>query len=207
MWNSGKSHHQIHPVLVEKGFSGSKAAVYQYICKLEYEDPCTLTRKMKQKKPGTPWVDGFDKQEAQNIPELTLEKVTRNTVYKSILRECKSEREKEDLSENEMKSESVVHSPKDADINDKEIFESIESKAESEKGDPSGREMKSESADSPKNADTNEKEVTSKIKSNKPAMAKYSPLEPEILDLMYGKDEEQSEDEPKQKSKDGEGEI
>jgi transposase len=208
MWNSGKSHHQIHPALVEKGFSGSKAAVYQYICKLEYEDPCTLTRKMKQKKPGTPWVDGFDKQEAQNISELTLDKVTRNTVYKSILKEGKSEREKEELSENEMKSESVAHSPKDADINDKEISESKGSKTESEKGDLSGKEMKSESfAHSTNNTDTTEKEVPSKIKSNKPAMAKYSPLDPEILDLMYGKDEEQPEDTPKPNGNVNEGEI
>jgi len=81
MWNAGKSHRQIHPILVEKGFAGCSAAVYQYICKLEFEDPCVLTRKMAQKKPGTPWADSFDKQEAEDLPKLSLEKVTRNSVY------------------------------------------------------------------------------------------------------------------------------
>ena len=32
MWNAGDSHHTIHPTIQEKGFVGSKAAVYQYIC-------------------------------------------------------------------------------------------------------------------------------------------------------------------------------
>jgi transposase len=169
MWNSGNSHHQIHPAIVEKGFTGSMAAVYQYICKLENEDPCTLTRKMKQKKPGMPWADSFDKQEAQTLPELTLEKVTRNSVYRSILKECKLEREKNNLSENKTKSEGVADDPKDVDIN--------------------------------------KREGSNKIISKKPAMAKYSPLDPEILDLMYGKDEEQSANESKLENNDGKEKV
>jgi transposase len=145
MWNAGNSHHKIHPAITAEGFSGSKAAVYQYIWKLEYEDPCVLTRKIKQKKPGAPWVDNFNKQDAQNLPDLTLENVTRNSVYKAILKECKSAR--------------------------------------------------------PANADSqedNKEEINigaAKPKSKKPAMAKYSPLEQEYLDLMYGKDDEQPENE------------
>jgi len=49
MWNSGSSHHQIHPVIVQQGFTGTKSAVYQYIWKLEYEQPCPLTRIMERK--------------------------------------------------------------------------------------------------------------------------------------------------------------
>jgi len=174
MWNSGKSHHQIHPAIVEKGFSGNKATVYQYICKLENEDPCELTRKMKRKTPGTPWADSFDKQEAQNLPDLTLEKATRNSLYKSILKEGKSARGKGGLPGNEAESESVADSPKDNDIS------------------------------------VNEKEVPDakpEIKSSKPAMAKYSPLDPEILDLMYGNDEAHLEGEPKPESKEDEGTV
>jgi DNA-directed RNA polymerase specialized sigma24 family protein len=172
MWNSGKSHHQIHPAIVEKGFSGCKAAVYQYICKLENEEPCALTRKMKQKEPGTPWVDNFDKQEAQNLPDLTLEKVTRNSLYNSILKEGRETRESEVLSEtetlpeSEIKPESSMEIKKDADLNDKE-----------------------------------DSDAKPAVKSNKPAMAKYSPLDPEILDLMYGKDEVQPKHEPNAESK------
>jgi hypothetical protein len=144
MWNAGASHRAIHPAIAAEGFSGSANAVYQYIMKLEQEDPCMLTRKMKQKTPGTPWADGFDKQEAESLPDLTLEKVSRKSVYGSILNECKRTR------------------PLNA------------------VGDEGDKERNPE--------DT-------KPKSKKPAMAKYSPLAPEYLDLMYGKDDEPSESE------------
>ena len=153
MWNAGSSHHNIHPVIVEKGFSGSKAAVYQYIWKLEYEDPCVLTRKIKQKKPGAPWVDSFDKQDAQTLPDLTLEKVPRKSVYKAILSECKTARQEI--------------------AGDKE---EVEDKKDIEDKKGSG---------------------VAKQKSKKPAMAKYSPLEQEYLDLMYGKDDDEPEPENK----------
>jgi hypothetical protein len=121
---------------------------------------------MKQKKPGTPWADSFNKEEAQSLPDLSLEKVTRNSVYKSILAEGRKEREKDGLPEDEAKSESV--------------------------------------ADGTKGADFSNKEVPVAVKSKKPAMAKYSPLDPEILDLMYGKDEELPDNEQKPESKAGE---
>ena len=109
-----------------------------------------LTRKIKQKKPGTPWADSFDKQEAQDLPKLSLEKITRKSVYKSILNECKDAR------------------PANADKEEGDSNE--EKKPEAEKPKP---------------------------KSKKPAMAKYSPLDQEYLDLIYGKDEESSEDQRK----------
>ena len=108
MWNAGHSHTKIHPVITEKGFTGSKNAVYQYIWKLEYEDPCVLTRKIERKKPGTPWVDGFDKQEAQDLPDILLDRVSRNSVYRSILKEGKSAREKENPLDDEAKSGGVA---------------------------------------------------------------------------------------------------
>ena len=124
---------------------------------------------MAQKKPGTAWADSFDKQEAEALPDLSLEKVTRNFVYKSILKESKSARENVGLPGGEPISDSVADNPKEADGNEKEV--------------PDAKPI---------------------IKSNKPAMAKYSPLDPEILDLMYGKDEAQAEDEPKpDKKEDG----
>jgi hypothetical protein len=165
MWNAGKSHHQIHPVIVEAGFPGSKAAVYQYIWKLEYEDPCVLTRKIKQKKPGTPWADSFDKQEAQTLPELSLKNVPRKSVYKSILKEGKSAREKVGQPEDGAEIESIVGAPK--------------------------------------NTAGKAGATPERISSKKPAMAKYSPLKQEYLDLMYGKDDEQSDGEKKPNSPEG----
>jgi transposase len=157
MWNAGNSPDKIFPVIVDMGFTGCRNAVYQYIWKLEYEDPCVLTRKIKRKNPGTPWTDSFNKQDAQNLPDLSLESVPRNAVYKSILKECKDERYKEDQSVSEMKTESMT--------------------------------------DDQYKADSNVIKDPCPTKSKKPAMAKYSPLEPEILDLMYGVDDAQPEKE------------
>jgi len=159
MWNDGCSHRDIHPSIVAEGFTGSKNAVYQYICKLENEDPCALTRKMKQKTPGTPWSDSFDKQEAEDLPDLTLEKITRKSMYGSILNECSSTRQLNNADKDDGKDEIDTENAK----------------------------PKSKRPAKPK------PKKTSKPKSKKPAMAKYSPLPKDILDLMYGKDEEQPE--------------
>ena len=163
MWNAGNSHHKIHPVIKAKGFSGTKSAVYQYIWKLEYEDPCTLTRTIKQKNPAahTPWADSFDKGKAENLPDLELRDVTRKYVYNSVLKECKSSREKSDQPNNGAEPENTV-------VDSISVDESDNKKNDKPKGKP-----------------------------KKPAMAKYSPLEPEYLDLMYGVDKEEPENEVK----------
>ena len=159
MWNAGNSHHKIHPVITEKGFTGTKSAVYQYIWKLEYEDPCVLTRKIKQKKPSESWIDSFNMQEAQSISDVELKSVSRKHVYNSILKECKSSRKKSDQPEDGAEPENRVDNPISSDDNEDKTVNEI------------------------------------KIKSKKPAMAKYSPLEQEYLDLIYGVDEENSENE------------
>jgi len=180
MWNAGCSPAKIHPVIKEKGFSGCKNAVYQYIWKLENEDPCVLSRMITRRNPGTPWVDGFNKAEAENLPELSLKKTTRNLVYKNILKECKSVRE----------ANAEVKKGNDSNIGDKEGNDSDVGDKE-EKGSHVGIEKTTGSyADVIK-----EEDDSAKLKSKKPAMAKYSPLEPEYLDLMYGKDDDQSKDE------------
>lgn len=145
MWNSGSSHHKIHPAIVQQGFTGTKAAVYQYIWKLEYEQPRSITRIIKRKKPSEngPWADSFNKEEAQALPKQSLEKVVRQTVYRDVLKEASATRSEENKKKN--------------------------------KGD--------------KNNDTteyNQKSAEEKQESKRPAMAKYSPLDPEVLDLMYG---------------------
>ncbi len=145
LWNSGSSHHKIHPIIAQQGFKGTKAAVYQYIWKLEAEQPCPLTRLMKRQKPSEngPWADRFNKEEAQGLPKQSLEKVTRQTAYREVLKEASATRSQE-------------HKKK----------------------------TKSDMSDN--TAEEDRKSAEEKQASKRPAMAKYSPLEPEFLDLMYG---------------------
>jgi hypothetical protein len=135
MWNNGNNYETIRSTLAEQGFTGSKNSIYQYIWKLEYEDPCILTRFIKRKeRKYQSLVDTFDIMTAIYTPAVTLEKVSRNVVYNEILKEGRSER-----------------------------------------------------PDSIKQKRTDTKTVTQK--SNRPAMSKYSPLDPKILNLMYGEEE------------------
>lgn len=154
MWNSGSSHHKIYPVLVQQGFQGSKATVYQYIGKLELEEPSPLTRLMKRHKPSEndPRSDNFDKEEAQALPKQSLAKVSRNTTYKEVLKEASVTRV------NKTKKETKNEGDEAASATDKQA-------------------------------------------SKRPAMAKYSPLEPEILDLMYGHRDRKADDEAAAASK------
>jgi len=206
MWNAGYSYTKIHPIIAEKGFKGSKNAVYQYIWKLEYEVPCVLTRKIKRNKPGTPWVDGFDKQEAQDLPELLLEKVPRNSLYKSILKQGKSARENYNQPEDETKHNSVPSFTYSAGSTEKSNQPTISNSSlleqermnsiyEANYGQPEDG-TKTEGIEVVlNNADCIEKKSPAKIKSKKPAMSKYSPLEPEYLDLMYGTDDDERTEE------------
>jgi len=167
MWNAGNSHHKIHSVISEIGFAGTKSAVYQYVLKLEKEDPCVLTRSVKQNKPRESWVDSFDKQEAEAIPDLELIKVTRKTIYNSVLKEVKSTREKGVSLEDGPGLENTSNSLSSDDVNKDKAID----------------------------------EAPAPVKSKKPAMAKYSPLSQEYLDLMYGVDEKKAENEAEPEKK------
>jgi hypothetical protein len=221
MWNAGHSYTKIHPAIAEKGFTGSKNAVYQYIWKLEYEDPCVLARKIRRNKPGTPWVDGFDKQEAQALPDLLLDKAPRNSVYKSILKEGKSARGKDNPPEGEAMPGGAVDFKYCAGSNENKVSDAekpnkptmaepspleqgrLASINVANDGQPEDSAKMEGMADVSNNVGCGGKTALTKVKPKKPAMAKYSPLEQEYLDLMYGVDDEQPEDgaEPKEESK------
>ena len=135
MWNTGSSHRTIHKTLTEHGFTGCRAAVYQYIWKLEYEEPCALTRIMKRhERKDMSLTDTFDILTALYLPKVELDKISRTTIYNEILKEGRSERPEDILS-------------------------------------------------------NRKKNSTACSKTNRPAMAKHSPLDPEILDLIYGEEE------------------
>jgi hypothetical protein len=75
----GGNHRTIHPILQAQGFEGSSNAIYQYILKLRKEAP-----------------EEIKKDTVENIPEIKLENVSRDTVYQQILQKAAESRPKKD---------------------------------------------------------------------------------------------------------------
>ena len=81
MVKEGKTHRDIHPVLVKAGFKGSKNAVYQYIIKYAYENGIPYGRY-----PGKQPVSERTTQAAEPRPlRISVERVSRPTLYENIL--------------------------------------------------------------------------------------------------------------------------
>jgi len=81
MVKEGKTHRDIHPVLVKAGFKGSKNAVYQYIIKYAYENGIPYGRY-----PGKQPVSERTTQAAEPRPlRISVERVSRTTLYENIL--------------------------------------------------------------------------------------------------------------------------
>lgn len=81
MVKEGKTHRDIHPVLVKAGFKGSKNAIYQYIIKYEYENGIPYGRY-----PGNKPVSERTTQAAEHRPlRISVERVSRTTLYENIL--------------------------------------------------------------------------------------------------------------------------
>jgi hypothetical protein len=96
LWKAGGNKKTIHPVLTEMGFKGSENAIYQYILKLGKENPELMQREKTTKMPKKVREMDFDATVAEALPELSLDKITRDTVYKEILKEASETRSKED---------------------------------------------------------------------------------------------------------------
>ncbi len=75
----GGNHRTIHPILQAQGFEGSSNAIYQYILKLRKDAP-----------------EEIKKDTVENIPEIKLENVSRDTVYQQILQKAAESRPKKD---------------------------------------------------------------------------------------------------------------
>ena len=73
----GGSHRTIHQILQAQGFNGSRNAIYQYILKLRKEAP-----------------EEIRKDAIENPPELKLEHISRDTVYKHVLKKASESRPK-----------------------------------------------------------------------------------------------------------------
>jgi len=73
----GANHRTIHPILQAQGFNGSRNAIYQYILKLRKETP-----------------EEIRKDTLENPPDLKLEDISRDTVYKQVLKKASESRPK-----------------------------------------------------------------------------------------------------------------
>jgi hypothetical protein len=93
----GGNHRTIHPILQAQGFNGSKNAIYQYILKLRKETP-----------------EDIRKEAIENPPDLTLENISRDTVYKQVLKNASESRPKKGEAKQKKGSKkklSEIHSP------------------------------------------------------------------------------------------------
>ena len=88
MFNEGKNHRGIHPVIVSEGFPGSANAVYQYLIKYAHENDISYGRASRV-------IPVAERQEAAEPrpPRISIERVARSTIYESVLRICAAKRE------------------------------------------------------------------------------------------------------------------
>ena len=88
LWKAGGNHRSIYPELQAQGYAGSANAIYQYILKLGKESPDVVAREKKPVVAGCRAGDDFDLALAQDRPEISLESVARDSVYKAVLKEA-----------------------------------------------------------------------------------------------------------------------
>lgn len=113
MWKAGGNHRTIHPVITEQGYTGSANAIYQYLLKLAKEEPKNVTAKTIKKHNPRPWEEEFDLELAESTPDISLKKVSRDTVYKNILKEAsktRPESETEEIAKAEPKPKTYENS-------------------------------------------------------------------------------------------------
>lgn len=113
MWKAGGNHRTIHPVIIQQGYTGSANAIYQYLLKLAKEEPENVTAKTINNHNPKPWEEEFDSELAESTPDVLLEKVSRHTVYKNILKEASEARpefEVEETSKEKSKPKSYENS-------------------------------------------------------------------------------------------------
>jgi len=110
MWKAGGNHRTIYPELQSQGYTGSANAIYQYILQLGKEMPEEIARERKPKAEKK-LDEGFDPAQAKELPELSLDSVARDSIYKAVLKEARLSRTTE--KEAESKEEADQERPKD----------------------------------------------------------------------------------------------
>lgn len=87
MFKEGKNHRNIHPVIVQQGFAGSVNAVYQYLIKYAHENNIPYGRNSRVIPP-----EERHELEAARPPRISIEKVSRETIYVAVLRAAATKR-------------------------------------------------------------------------------------------------------------------
>jgi hypothetical protein len=98
----GASHRTIYPILQAQGFSGCSNAVYQYIRKLRQEMPAEII-----------------KDPIETPSELKLQNISRDTIYKQVLKEASETRPEKDEGKKQNASQKKKSPPKDSPLSAK----------------------------------------------------------------------------------------
>ena len=81
MFEEGKNHRNIHPVIVREGFKGSINSVYQYLIKYAHENDIPYGRNSRV----IPPEDRLDQNAVSRPPRISIERVSRKTIYECLL--------------------------------------------------------------------------------------------------------------------------
>lgn len=92
MWKAGGNHRTIHPVITAQGYTGSANAIYQYLLKVAKEEPENMILTEQKQRAPKPWEEDFDPELAASLPEVSLDTISRDKVYRNILKEASKTR-------------------------------------------------------------------------------------------------------------------
>lgn len=108
MFMDGKNHRNIHPVIMEEGFTGSANAVYQYIIKYAHENDIPYGRNRR--------VIPKDERKTDDIPprpkRISLERTSRHSIYEAVLHAAAVKREEIRQAQSEVGTSDSADSPK-----------------------------------------------------------------------------------------------
>jgi transposase len=88
MFNEKKSHREIHPVLVEEGFTGSANAIYQYLIKYAFENNIPFGRNSR-----VIAIEERNEIPSERPARISIERVARDNIYKAILKNAAGKRD------------------------------------------------------------------------------------------------------------------
>lgn len=105
MFNEGKNHRSIHPVIQKEGYEGSANAIYQYLIKYAHENGIPYGRTHKV----VPLEERTADDASQRPPRISIERTSRETIYERLLNVASTRRE-------EIKQALLGTDPKDSPI-------------------------------------------------------------------------------------------
>lgn len=89
MFEEGKNHRNIHPIIKEEGFEGSANAVYQYLIKYAHENAIPYGYNHRVIAPEERHADGAP----PRPPRISIERTSRTTIYERLLHVAATRRE------------------------------------------------------------------------------------------------------------------